>query len=86
MTKREIRDYKASHPVYYPTLPPLKTQCPIKYDYNKCSSKECEMSCRTCVNYNPLRMLYERELKSGTLSFGVPIEVLLADAKTQLDH
>ena len=84
MKEKEIRDYKASHPVYYPTLPSLKTKCPVKYDYNKCSSKEYGMSCRTCANYNPLRILYEKELSVGCISLGVPMEVLLDDAKTQL--
>lgn len=64
----------------------MKTKCPINYDYNKCSSKEFEMCCRTCVNYNPLRMLYENELNKGSLNLGVPIEVLLSDAKIQLEH
>lgn len=83
MTEKEIRDYQTSNPVYYPTVSTLKTKCPVNYDWNKCSSKEYGTSCRTCANYNPLRMLYEKE--SSSVYFGVPMVVLLADAKIQLD-
>lgn len=85
MTENEIKQYKQTHILYYPTVPQLKTKCPINYDYNKCSSKEFEMCCRTCKNYNPLRMLYEKEVNKE-IKFGVPIEILLSDAKIQLEH
>lgn len=86
MKEKEIKDYQTSHPVYYPIIPSLKTKCPVNYDWDKCSSKEYGVSCRTCANYNPLRMLYEKEWSNGILSLGVPMEVLLVDAKIQLKY
>lgn len=85
MTQEEIRKYQIEHSVYYPITPYLDTKCPVGYDFLKCSSKEHGMCCRTCVNYAPLRMLYEKELKTG-IKLGVPLQVLLADAKIQLGH
>lgn len=35
---------------------------------------EDEYECRTCANYNPLRMLYEKE--KNDVQLGVPIEVV----------
>ena len=84
MTKEEIRDYQERNPIWYFTKPPLTALCPINYDWDKCSEKEYRMSCRTCINYNPLRMLYEKEFKKGNLKFGVPMEVLLIDVEIQL--
>lgn len=83
--KEDIKKYKMEYPVYYLMTPSLNTKCLIGYDYLKCSSKEQGMCCRTCANYNPLRMLYEKELKPG-IKLGVPLQVLLDDAKIQLDH
>ena len=85
MGEKEIKKYKMEHPVYYPTIPSLNTKCPVGYDLFKCSSKEHGMCCRTCANYNPLRILYEKELKPG-IWLGVPLQVLLADAKIVLDY
>lgn len=85
MEQEDIKKYQMEHPLYYPTTPSLNTQCPVSYDFLKCSSKEYGMCCRTCVNYNPLRMLYEKELKPGIM-LRVPLQILLADAKIQLDH
>lgn len=85
MGQEDIKKYKMEHPVYYPRVPSLSTKCPVGYDWFKCSSKEHEMCCRTCANFNPLRMLYEKELKPG-IKFGVPLQVLLTDAKIQLDY
>lgn len=84
MEQEDIKKYKMEHPVYYSRVPSLSTKCPVGYDWFKCSSKEHGVCCRTCANYNPLRMLYEKELKSG-IYLGVPLQVLLADAKTQLE-
>lgn len=83
MTEKEIITYQRTHILYYPKVSSLSINCPIKYDFDECSSKEYGYECRTCVNYNPLRMLYEKE-KNG-VKLGVPIEVVLADAKIQLD-
>lgn len=85
MTQEDIKKYQMEHLVNYPMTLSLYTKCPVGYDYLKCSSKEYGMSCRTCVNYNPLRMLYEKELKPGVM-LKVPLQVLLDDAKIQLDH
>lgn len=82
--KDDVKKYKAEHPIYYPTVPSLDTKCPVGYDWFKCSSKEHGMRCRTCANYNPLRMLYEKELKPG-IYLGVPLQVLLSDVKIQLE-
>ena len=86
MLKEELKRYKMEHPVFYSTVPPLKTQCPVNYDWDKCSINEFGMQCRTCSNYNPLRILYQKELKGGYLSLGVPIEVILSDAEIQLNQ
>lgn len=85
MTQEDIKKYQMEHLVNYSMTLSLDTKCPVGYDYLKCSSKEYGMSCRTCVNYNPLRMLYEKELKPGVM-LKVPLQVLLDDAKIQLDH
>lgn len=85
MTQEEIKKYQKEHPIYYQRCPFLYTKCPVKYEWLKCSSKRYGMCCRTCANYNPLRMLYEKELKPGNI-LGVPLQVLLADAKIQLGH
>lgn len=85
ITKEDIKKYQIEHPVHYPRTPSLDTKCPVGYDLFKCSSKKYEMCCRTCANYNPLRMLYEKELKPG-IKLGVPLQVLLDDAKIQLEH
>jgi len=63
----------------------LDTKCPVGYDWIKCPYKEHEVYCRTCVNYNPLRMLYEKELNSRII-LNIPIQVLLNDAKIQLKN
>ena len=84
MVREGIKKYNMEHPVYYPRTPSLDTKCPVGYDLFKCSSKEYGMRCRTCANYNPLRMLYEKELKPG-IKLGVPLQVLLSDAKIQLE-
>ncbi len=83
--KENIKKYQMEHPVHFPRTPSLDTKCPVEYDYLNCSSKKYGMSCRTCVNYNPLRMLYEKELKPGIM-LKVPLQVLLADTKIQLDY
>lgn len=83
--KEDVKKYKMEHPVYYPMIPSINTKCPVGYDWFKCSSKKQGMCCRTCANYNPLRMLYEKELKPG-IKLGVPLQVLLDDVKIQLDH
>lgn len=83
--KENIKKYQIEYPVYSPRTPSLDAKCPVEYDYLNCSSKKYGMSCRTCVNYNPLRMLYEKELKPGIM-LKVPLQVLLDDAKIQLDH
>lgn len=85
MGQEDIKKYQMEHPVYYPRPLSLDTKCPVGYDWFKCSSKEHEMCCRTCANYNPLRMLYEKKLKPG-IYLGVPLQVLLDDAKIMLDH
>ena len=82
MTTEEVRKYQKENPVYYPTLPSLSTNCPVNYNWDDCSSKEWDMRCRTCANYNPLRMLYEKERRGVSLS--VPMDVLLDDARLQL--
>ena len=81
--KVEIEAYKIKHPLYYPIVPSLQTKCPIDYNWCKCSSKEYDLECRTCANYNPLRMLYE-EAANG-VKICVPKEVLLSDCKIQLE-
>ena len=86
MTKEDIRQYQRDNPVYYPTVPTLRTKCPVDYDWDNCSSKECNMRCRTCVNYNPLRMLYELHNQKENIQLSVPMEVILDDAKFQLEH
>ena len=86
MTKEEIRKYQKENPVYYPTLPPLSTNCPVNYNWDNCSSKEFNMRCRTCANYNPLRMLYELHNQKENIQLSVPMEVILDDAKIQLEH
>lgn len=83
MSQEDIKKYQMEHKVYYPRTPSLNTYCPVKYDWYKCSSSGYGMCCRTCANYNPLRMLYEKEINPGIV-FGVPLQVLLADAKIQL--
>lgn len=83
MTEAEIRYYQRTHMVYYPTVPSLSTKCPLNYDLAECSSKEYGYECRTCANYNLLRMLYEKE-KNG-VKLGVPTEVVLDDARIQLE-
>lgn len=82
--KEDIKKYQMEHPIYYSRTPSLNTKCPVGYDWFKCSSKEHGACCRTCANYNPLRMIYEKELKPG-IELGVPLQVLLTDAKIQLD-
>ena len=82
MTKQEISEYQKIHKVYYPTAPSLSTTCSINYDWNNCSSKENYLHCRTCCNYNPLRMLYEHI--ANRVELGVPIDVLLEDCGIQL--
>lgn len=81
--KVEIEIYKIKHPLYYPSVPPLQTQCPIGYNWENCSSKEYNLECRTCADYNPLRMLYE-EAANG-IKICIPREVLLDDCKIQLE-
>ena len=44
------------------------------------------MRCRTCANYNPLRMLYELHNQKEKIQLSVPMEVILDDAKIQLEH
>lgn len=83
--KQDVKKYQMEHPVYSPMTPSINTKCPVGYDWFKCSSKEKGMYCRTCANYNPLRMLYEKELKTG-IKLGVPLQVLWADAEIQLEH
>ena len=85
MTEAEVRYYQRTHMLNpdCPTVPTIKTKCPINYDLDECSSKEYGYECRTCVNYNPLRMLYEKE-KNG-IKLGVPIEVVLDDAIVQFE-
>lgn len=80
---KAIEKYKKEYPLYYPTVPLLQTKCPVNYDWENCSSSEYELECRTCCNYNPLRMLYESE-KNGTKII-VPRSVLLDDCKVQLE-
>lgn len=86
MTKEDIRQYQRDNPVYYPTVPTLRTKCPVNYDWDDCSSKEYGMRCRTCANYNPLRMLYELHNQKENIQLSVPMEVILDDAKIQLEH
>ena len=86
ITKEYIRQYQRDNPVYYPTVPTLKTKCPVNYDCDACSSKEYNMRCRTCANYNPLRMLYELHNQKEKIQLSVPMEVILDDAKIQLEH
>lgn len=85
MTEAEIRYYQRTHMLNPDclTVPTINTKCPINYDLDECSSKEYGYECRTCVNYNPLRMLYEKE-KNG-VKLGVPIEVVLDDAIVQFE-
>lgn len=66
------------HPFYSPTVTPLKTKCPVDYRWIECPSNEYGQVCRTCCNYNPLRMLYLAE--TGSMIF-IPMEVLLNDCK-----
>lgn len=82
MTEAEVRYYQKMYGVYYPSVPPLSTKCPLNYNLAECSSKEYRYECRSCENYNPLRMLYEKE-KNG-VKLGVPMEVILDDARIQL--
>ena len=86
ITKEYIRQYQRDNPVYYPTVPTLKTKCPVNYDWDDCSSKEYNMRCRTCANYNPLRMLYELHNQKEKIQLSVPMEVILDDVKIQLEH
>ena len=84
MNEKEIYEYQKIHKPYYPTVPSLKTNCPINYDWENCSSSEYGYECRTCCNYNPLRMLYETTVNKTKL--GVPEEVLYGDCRIQLKH
>ena len=60
--------------------PSLSTNCPLlNYNLSECSSKEYGYECRTCINYNPLRMLYEKE--TNGVKLGVSIEVIMDDAR-----
>lgn len=84
MTETEIRNYQRTH-MLYPcrNVPTINTKCPLNYDLAKCSSQEYGYECRTCANYNPLMMLYEKE-KNG-VKLGVPMDVILDDALVQFD-
>lgn len=86
ITQKDIRQYQKNNPIYYPTVSTLKTKCPVNYNWDDCSLKEYSMRCRTCKNYNPLRMLYELHNQKENIQLGVPMEVILADAKVQLKH
>ena len=81
--KENVNKYKLNHPLYYPTVPSLQTKCPINYDWDNCSSKEYHLECRTCCNYNPLRMLYEEA--ANNIKICIPREVLLDDCIVQLE-
>ena len=85
MTEAEVRYYQRTHMInpYCITVPTINTKCPIRYNLDECSSKEYGYECRTCVNYNPLRMLYEKE--KNDVKLGVPIEVVLDDAIVQFE-
>ena len=85
MTEAEVRYYQRTHMInpYCITVPIINTKCPIRYNSDECSSKEYSYECRTCVNYNPLRMLYEKE--KNDVKLGVPIEVVLDDAIVQFE-
>lgn len=85
MTEKEVRYYQRTHMLnpYCTTVPTFNTNCPLNYNLAECSSKEYGYECRTCANYNPLRMLYEKE-KNG-VKLGVPIEVVLDDAIVQFE-
>lgn len=84
LTQEEIKKYQKDYNVYYPTVPTLQTNCPIDYKWNECSSSEYGLCCRTCANYNPLRMLYENVVNKTEL--GVPYDVLLDDCRIQLKN
>lgn len=84
MTEAEILYYQRTHMLYpSTTVPTFYTKCPMNYNLDECSSKEYGYECRTCCNYNPLRMLYEKE-KNG-VKLGVPMEVILDDAIVQFE-
>ena len=82
---REIDTYIKNNPLFYSTVPSLRTKCPEDYNWNACISSlpECGMECRTCRYYNPLRMLYEEAVYG--VEIVVPREVLLHDCRVQLD-
>ena len=85
MTEAEVRYYQRTHMINLDciTVPTINTKCPIRYNLDECSSKEYGYECRTCMNYNPLRMLYEKE--KNDVKLGVPIEVVLDDAIVQFE-
>lgn len=71
-----MEKYMEEHPLYYPTVPPLQTKCPVDYRWEECSSNEYGQVCRTCCNYNPLRMLCLAQ--TGSMIY-VPMEVLFRE-------
>lgn len=82
MTKEEINKYQIDNMLYFSTTPFINIKCPVSYDNKKCLMENKE-SCRSCEYYNPLRMLYEKELNPD-LTFALPMPVLLEDARIQL--
>lgn len=43
----------------------FQRNCPINWDFNKCSSNEHVDNCRSCCNYNPLKILLNNDIKSS---------------------
>lgn len=82
-SKDRLNTYKKNNPLYYSTVPSLQANCPLNYDWDNCSSKEYGLKCRTCCDYNPLRMLYEQTVNG--VKIAVPKEILLDDCRVQLE-
>lgn len=75
--------FKRDNPTYYPATPSYaKTVCPVDYCLENCSSFDEGYCCRTCANYNPVRILIDYKNNET----GVPFGVLYEDAQTQLKN
>lgn len=74
--------FKLNNP-WYNAIPSYKnTDCPISYKLEECSSFENGYCCRTCTNYNPIRIL----IKYKNNETGIPYTVLGGDAEYQLKN
>lgn len=46
----------------------LQRNCPVNWDFNKCSSSEYVDNCRNCCNYNPLKIIFDDIKPSPNIS------------------